>query len=160
MNYSIRKVKVRSVLNIIIQNRLLQTPEEIGAFEQALKDLISVADVSSIRDLCKGFDDDTEAHEVMFGLVHCVEQLYTEDVEEGLKLIALAVPEVLDRAREWMEILHYRLLNHPQVLLVYGRVLSKMDVHTKKVIIDLLNEIKNEDPHLFGNAVNEVLKTV
>lgn len=84
MSYSIRKVNVRSALNKIYHNRLLQTPEEIAAFEQALKNLISVADVSSIRDLCKGFDDETEVPEIMFGLVHCVEHLYKEDVAEGL----------------------------------------------------------------------------
>lgn len=67
---------------------------------------------------------------------------------------------MIDIASEWMEILHYRLLNHRQVRLIYGRVLSKMDVHTKKVISALLSEIKNEDPHLFGNFVDEVLKSV
>lgn len=59
-----------------------------------------------------------------------------------------------------MEVLHYRILNHEQVRRTYGKVISKLDVKTKKVIVKLLKEIKNEDPDLFGGYVNEILKTI
>lgn len=35
-----------------------------------------------------GFDDDTEQYEIMLRLVHGIEHLYKENIEEGLYLIA------------------------------------------------------------------------
>ncbi|MBD7942560.1 hypothetical protein H9650_00375 [Psychrobacillus sp. Sa2BUA9] len=96
-------------LKIVYTNRLLQSPKEVSSFEEALGNLIGLGDISVITGLCMGFDDDTEQYEIMFGLVHGIEHLYRENIEEGLYLIALAVPSVIDRAREWMEVLHYRI---------------------------------------------------
>lgn len=151
---------VKSELNKIYTNRLLQSQEEIDAFEEALGNLICLEDNSVITELCMGFDDDTEQYEIMFGLVHGIEHLYKENIEEGLYLIALAIPSVIDRAREWMEVLHYRILNHEQVRIIYGSVLSKLDDRTKEIIINLLGDIKSEDPNMFSNSVDEVLKAI
>ncbi|WP_245545016.1 Imm30 family immunity protein [Lentibacillus jeotgali] len=68
---------------------------------------MSLGDPSIISELCMAFDDDTEQYEVMFGLIHGIEYLYKESVEEGIYLIALAVPGVIYRASEWMGILHF-----------------------------------------------------
>lgn len=151
---------VKSELNKIYTNRLLQSQEEIYAFEEALGNLIGLGDKSVITDLCMGFDDDTEQYEIMFGLIHGIEHLYKENIEEGLHLMALTVPCVIDRAREWMEILHYRILNHEQVRKMYGSILSKLDDKTKGIIINLLRDIKNEDPNMFSHSVDEVLKAI
>ena len=100
-----------------------------------------------------GFDDDTEQYEIMFGLVHGIEHLYKENIEEGLYLIALAIPSVINRAREWMDVLHYRILNHEHVRKVYGSVLSQLDDKAKEIIINLLSDIKSEDPNMFSTSV-------
>lgn len=150
----------KSEINKIYTNRLLQSQEEIDAFEEALGNLIGLEDKSVITELCMGFDDDTEQYEIMFGLVHGIEHLYKENIEEGLYLIAIAVPSVIDRARVWMEVLHYRILNHEQVRRIYGCVLSKLDDNSKGIIINLLREIKSEDPNMFSNSVDEVLKAI
>lgn len=151
---------VKSELNKIYTNRLLQSQEEIDAFEEALGNLIGLEDKSVITELCMGFDDDTEQYEIMFGILHGIEHLYKENIEEGLYLIAIAVPSVIDRAREWMEVLHYRILNHEQVRRIYGSVLSKLDDNSKEIIINLLRDIKSEDPDMFSNSVDEVLKAI
>ncbi len=59
-----------------------------------------------------------------------------------------------------MEILHYRILNNDHVRSLYGDILSKVDIKTKETIINLLNDIKKEDPNIFGNSVDEVLKEI
>ncbi|MED4014475.1 Imm30 family immunity protein [Sutcliffiella cohnii] len=151
---------VKSELKKIYANRLLRSPKEISNFEEALSNLIGLGDISVITELCTAFDDDTEQYEIMFGLVHGIEHLYRENIEEGLYLVALAVPSVIVRAREWMEILHYRILNHEQVRRAYGSILSKLEVMTKEVIINLLKDIKREDPNMFGVSVDEVLKPI
>ncbi|MEK5100943.1 Imm30 family immunity protein [Cytobacillus sp. FSL M8-0252] len=151
---------VKSELKKVYTNRLLQSQKEISEFEEALSYLITLGDTSIISELCMVFDDDTEQYEVMFGLVHGIEQLYKENIEEGLYLIAISVPNVIDRAADWMEVLHYRILNHDQVRISYGKVLSKLDEETKRVVINLLNDIKNEDPNLFSSSVDEVIKAI
>ena len=147
-------------LKKVYTNRLLQSQKEISEFEEALSNLIGFEDKSVITGLCMGFDDDTEQYEIMFGLVYGIEHLYKENIEEGLYLIALAVPSVIARAREWMEVLHYRILNHEQVRRIYGSVLSKLDGKNKDIIINLLRDIKNEDLNMFSNSVDEVLKAI
>ena len=151
---------VKVELKKLYTNRLLQSQKEISEFEEALSNLVSLGDKSVITGLCLGFDDDTEQYEIMFGLVHGIEHLYKENIEEGLYLITLAVPSVIDRAREWMEVLHYRILNHEQVRRIYGSVLSKLDDNTKEIIVNLLSDIKSEDPNMFSNSVDEVLKAI
>ncbi|MFJ5772514.1 Imm30 family immunity protein [Psychrobacillus sp. NPDC093180] len=141
-------------------NRLLQSPTEVSEFEKALANLINFGNKSIITELCMVFDDDTERYEVMFGLVHGIEHLYKESIEEGVYLIALAVPSIIDRAREWMEELHYRILNHEQVRSIYANGLTKVDLKTKGIIINLLMDIKKEDPNMFGNSVDEILKGI
>lgn len=153
-------MNVKLEIDRIYRNRLLQSEKEINAFEEALSNLINLGDTSVIADLCMGFDDNTEQYEIMFELVHGIEHLYKDNIEEGLNLIAVAVPRVIDRAREWLEVLHYRILNHNQVRKIYSNVLSKLDEKTKKIIINLLKEIKEEDPEMFSKSVNEVLKTI
>ena len=151
---------VKSESKRIYTNRILQSQKEISEFEEALSNLISLRDTSIIYELCMGFDDNTEQYEIMFGLVHGIEHLYKDNIEEGLYLLALAVPSVIDRAKEWMEVLHYRILNHEKVRRLYGSVLSKLDIKTREVVINLLREIKSEDPSMFGNSVDEVLKVI
>ena len=119
----------------------MRTENEIRAYELALEKLITLNDISVIDKLCYGFDDDTEHHEVMFGLVHGIEFLYQNKAEEGLRLIAISVPKIISQAREWVEILHFRILNHPQVRLSYAHVLSLLDEFTRSEIMKLLNKI-------------------
>ncbi|UTR15698.1 Imm30 family immunity protein [Salipaludibacillus sp. LMS25] len=148
---------VKAELKRVYTNRLLQSQKEMSEFEEALSNLIALGDVSIIDELCMAFDDDTEQHEIMFRLIHGIERLYRVDVEEGLYLIASVVPSVIDRAREWMEFLHYRILNHEQVRRVYGSMLSKLDDKRKEIVINLLKDIKSKDPAMFGDFVDEVL---
>lgn len=151
---------MKSELKKVYTNRLLQSQKEISEFEEALSNIIGLGDKSVITGLCMGFDDNTEQYEIMFGLVHGIEHLYKENIEEGLYVLALAIPNVIDRAREWMEVLHYRILNHEQVRRIYGVVLSKLDDKSKEIIINLLRDIKSEDPNMFSNSVDEVLKVI
>ena len=67
---------------------------------------------------------------------------------------------MINSAKEWVEILHYRILNHPQVRLAYGKVLSEFDPSITISIKELLIDIKNEDPDMFSESVNEVIKSI
>lgn len=150
-----------SDLKKIYDSRLMQTSEEIAVFESSLSRLVGSGSVSIISKLCLVFDDDTEQHGVMFSLVHGIEHLYENNVREGLRLIALVVPAAIDRSREWLEILHYRVLNHDSVRKEYGNVLSNLDdVSAKNTVIRLLEDIKKEDPEMFGGSVDDILNLI
>lgn len=136
------------------QNRLLRTSSEVYNFEQAIENILSLKDVNLIKNLCKGFDDQTSDHEVMFGLVHAVESF---EGEEGLLVMAEAIPDMLPKAKEWVQTLHYRILNHEPSRHMYAKVLTNVNLNVKNLIIGILEEIKNEDPNSFENAVNELL---
>ncbi|MBY6269808.1 Imm30 family immunity protein [Parageobacillus thermoglucosidasius] len=151
---------IKSEIKKVYDNRLLKTEKQAEEFEQALTILCEYGDVSIVKDLILAFDDNTEDHEVMFSLVHSIERLYKSKVEEGLKLIATSVPAVISYGREWIEILHYRILNHPHVRSIYAKVLESIDIQTRNIIKDLLVDIKQEDPELFGKSVDEVLDNI
>jgi hypothetical protein len=90
----------------------------------------------------------------MFGLVHFVEHF---DRKAYLLELAKAVPSMLPRAQEWAKILHYRILNSRDARRMYKDVLVRLDNETRQVIVDLLNEIKDEKPLKFKSPVEEVL---
>ncbi|WP_257000974.1 Imm30 family immunity protein [Terribacillus saccharophilus] len=103
------------------------------------------------------FDDNTQQFEIMFSLVHVIEHLYRNNLKDGLTLIAKSIPKITKQATEWIDILHYRILNHPQVRLVYREVLYQIDTDIASNIIGLLIEIKDKNPERFSGAVTEVI---
>lgn len=146
------------MLKELYDKRLMKNEDEIRQFEETLAMIIANEDVSIIPSLCKVLDDDTECSEVMFGLIHSIEDLYKNDIERGLALVAKSVPSSISYSKEWMEILHCRILNHSRVRSVYRKVLTNVDPLTADVIKGFLVEIKKEDPDIFSDAVDEVLK--
>ncbi|PRT00481.1 Imm30 family immunity protein [Bacillus wiedmannii] len=147
-------------LNRLYDNRLLKNENEIQEFNESCIRVIECNDVSIIPDLCLVFDDDTEQPEVMFSLIHGIEGLYENHIEEGLKCIATATQSMMSGAKYWVEIIHYRILNDPQIRTVYGKVLSQFDLSITSSIKELLLEIKNEDPDMFSKSINEVIELI
>ena len=70
----------------LINSRKLSTDEEYVLFEGALQALHLNITIDDITEICKAFDDDTKDDEVMFGIIHLIEQLQGE---EYLKKIAI-----------------------------------------------------------------------
>ncbi|MCU5733541.1 Imm30 family immunity protein, partial [Bacillus pacificus] len=81
---------IKSHLKRLYDNRLLENENEIRDFNESLMEVIEYNDVSVITDLCLVLDDETEQFEVMFGLIHGIESLYKNNIEEGLVCIAKA----------------------------------------------------------------------
>lgn len=139
------------------KNRLLRNATEVNEFESAIENIISLKDVKLVKDLCSGFDDQTEDHEVMFGLVHAIEDF---EGEEGLIEMTNAIPSMLPHAKEWATILNYRILNHEPSRKLYVNVLKKVNKSVKDIVIGILKNIKLEDLARFENSVNEVLSSI
>ncbi|MDF2904203.1 MAG: hypothetical protein K0S25_1841 [Bacillus sp. (in: firmicutes)] len=139
------------------KNRLLRNVNEVHDFEEAIQNIISLQDVNLVKDLCSGFDDQTNEHEVMFGLIHAIEEF---EGEQGLFEMAKAIPDMLPHAKEWATILHYRILNHAPSRQLYAKVLTKINLRAKNIIVGILKEIKNEAPERFESNVNELFSNM
>jgi hypothetical protein len=142
-------------------NRLLRTQQEIQQFEQAIVNILSMNEVDHIKNLCLGFDDATEHDEVMFGLIHAIESYdKTFGLEQSLRNFAESLPYMLPHAKEWAKTLHKRILNHAPSRRVYAEVISKVDVSLKKLVVQLINEIKEKNPKKFGVSALEFLSNI
>lgn len=137
--------------------RLLRNTSEVNDFESAIENIVSLNDAKFIRDLCTGFDDKAEDSEVMFGLIHAIEDF---EGEESLIETAKAIPYMLPHAKEWAVILNYRILNHEPSRKLYIEALKKVDASVRGTIVEILEEIKSEDPVRFEDSVNEVMKNL
>jgi hypothetical protein len=135
-------------------NRLLRDDGEYDEFEIALNYLSDKGDYHIINELCMAFDDNIENDEVMFGIIHLLESF---EGEEGLKRLAVAIPLMLESAKNWAKILHYRILNDAPSRQQYIDILKILDGETLEVILGILKEIKQEDPDEFSDYVNEIL---
>ena len=136
---------------------MLRNANEVHDFEEAIENIISLQDVILVKDLCSGFDDQTNEHEVMFGLIHAIEEF---EGEEGLCEMAKAVPDMLPHAKGWATILHYRILNHAPSRQLYAKVLTKINLRVKNIIVGILKEIKDEAPERFESNVNELFSNI
>ncbi|MBB6624500.1 Imm30 family immunity protein [Clostridium gasigenes] len=146
--------QVNIELDKLKNNRLLRDRDEFINFEEAVQNLSNVRDPKIIIELCKCLDDNTEDEEVMFGLVHLIEDF---DEKDGLLELAKAVPKMLPQAKKWVKILHYRILNDAPSRRMYKSIFKILDDSNKEIIKSILLEISHEDNAEFSGYINEIL---
>ena len=140
-------------------NRLLRDENEVEKFEKSIENILEMKDVSHIEVLCQGFDDLTENDEVMFGLIHAIESYDNiVDSEASLKVLANSIPKMLPHAKEWLKILHKRILNHEPSLNIYKEIIPTLDKDVQEYIISQLIVIKEKNPSKFEKSVNLILE--
>jgi hypothetical protein len=148
----------------LIENRLMKTDEEIDLFEEAMNELYKEDVLENISIFCKSFDDNTEAHEVMFGLIHGIERYY-KIFGEDVYIISLidSLPKMNSNSIEWQDTLFYRILNSEwsrESLILKMNSLKLNDTNLYNIVINILNRIKNEDEKKFGLKISEILKRI
>lgn len=152
---------INSLTQALIDNRSLKNQKEISVFEYTISSILNLKDLNHIKNLCLGFDDETEHNEVMFGLIHAIEsydKVYGS--EQSLKKLSESLPYMLPHAKEWAKILHKRILNHEPSCKIYAKVITKADVNIKKIALQLITEIKERNPKRFESSVNNFLSYV
>ena len=63
-------------------------------------------------------------------------------------------------AEKWVEIMHFRILNHDEYRRLFSEVLKEVNVQVQETLVNLINDIKNEDPVKFRDIVEEVKTTL
>lgn len=114
------------------------------------------AKANDICMLCNIFYDNTEDEEVMFGLIHFIEQFPDR---EYLYYIAMCSPNMKD-GYNWAIILNIRILNNEKTFKMYVEVISNMEYNYKIKILELLINIKNAYPIEFGGKINYIIEKV
>ncbi len=132
--------------------------EQVASFKETIERITSLSDPKHITLLCLGFDDATEMHEVMFGLVHAIESY---DAIAGPEVATTnfinALPLLLPHASDWAEILLSRILNDKESQALLRRLLKATSSNIQEVVSSILRNLADEDPKQFKRKVEGVL---
>ncbi len=143
----------------LIDNKLMQTYEQIDLYEEAVKGLFDKNNPNCINSLIKGFHDETEDYEVMYSNVHSIE--YFSKVLGLEKYIMILIPllkGIEDVAYEWSETFFLRLMNDAsgfEHLLFYLE--SEAKEEDKSFIRKIVNNLISRNPNRFEAKGNEIL---
>lgn len=140
----------------LISCRKLSTNEEHELFEAALVKLQGNIRIEDVCQICKAFCDDTKDDEVMFGIIHLIEELQGNDY---LKCIAICSPEMTE-AHEWAMTLNKRILNSKKYFNNYISIIKELEKNDREKILSLLIDVKNDNPQRFEEKVNLILNEV
>jgi hypothetical protein len=138
-------------------NRLMQDNEQIALFEEALERIGSELNPKHIPLFCRAFDDETEHHEVMYGMVHMVERYdkLSSPAEATAEFIS-AIPLMLPQAAEWLETLLFGILNDNAARQVFAEQLAISPPEVQNQVRNALRKIVADDPEAFQTKVAEV----
>lgn len=133
-------------------NRDLATPDQVKAWDQAIAQF--PVDPSFLRELHLVFTDATQNYEVMFGLLHVLED-YDMDVQ--LAAYVSALPDMLAEAREWAFRLTWRILNDAPSREAYKAVLKAAEPAAAAVARAILEEVARDEKPPLQTSAQEVL---
>ena len=124
-------------INILEINKLMRSPDEVIAFENALASLADRPQDEDLPDLHLILDDRCEQPEVMFGLIHFLESF---DVSAQIQAFVTVVPQLMLVASEWTRILHSRILNDDYACCLYRDILHSLNSQEPSFVRQLLEE--------------------
>ncbi|MEM8534236.1 MAG: Imm30 family immunity protein [Chloroflexota bacterium] len=119
----------------------MKTEEEVQLFDQSLAKIAANPDAQYLPRLLLVFDDACEHHEVMFGLLHFLEDFHTEEVLQALKEVIHILP---DYAMEWLKIMHYRILNDGASRVSYQFFFQGLPLEEQAAFRQILEDIATE----------------
>lgn len=145
----------QALIKQLYDARKLSSNEEFELFEDAIEKLWDNITVDDVYEICKAFYDDTHDDEVMFGMIHLIEQLVGEDY---LKCIAISTPKMTE-ANEWALTLNERILNSEKYFNMYVDVIKSLESGYKEKILEFLIDVKNDCPERFGEKVDLIFNS-
>lgn len=132
----------------LVAARSLDSPETIAAFEEAVSRLPKRPTGEEIEQLLPVFDDETAYPEVMFELLHVI-----EDADVGVEELAVAraLPSLDVHSPWWSEVLVIRMLNNSasQPLLVEAALRNPP---SKQALLKVLGRIAQGGDAVAGLA--------
>ena len=144
----------------LVKNKLMRTQEEVELFESAMNELYKEPNLNNIDYFCEAFNDATEHHEVMFGLVHGIEN-YCKlfGVDNYFDKLVDALAKMDNNSIGWQNIIFYRILNTDWGRKALADKLKQKNDDIRNFILCAINRIKQEDNARFGYKADEILNT-
>jgi len=130
-------MKENRSIEILAANKLMRSPDEVTAFENALAALAENPNNEDLSDLHLILDDRCEQPEVMFGLIHFLESF---DVSAQIQAFVAVVPQLILIGSEWTKILHNRILNDDYACHLYRDILHSLNSKKPNFVRQLLEE--------------------
>jgi hypothetical protein len=124
-------------ISILEANKLMRSPDEVTAFENALASLANHPKNEDLPGLHLILDDGCEQPEVMFGLIHFLESF---DVSAQIQAFVTVVPQLIIVGSEWTKILHSRILNDDYACRLYRDILHSLNSQEPNFVRQLLEE--------------------
>ncbi|MCC3490450.1 MAG: hypothetical protein JGK35_07735 [Microcoleus sp. PH2017_16_JOR_D_A] len=124
-------------INFLEKNKLMRSPDEVTAFENALASVADRPHNEDLPDLHLILDDRCEQPEVMFGLIHFLESF---DVSAQIQAFVTVIPQLMLVASEWTRILHDRILNDDDACRLYRDILHSLNSEEPSFVRQLLEE--------------------
>lgn len=142
--------------NLLTELRLssaLRNEDEVTRFEDALAEVAALDDPDAIPELTELLDDSSDRPEVMFSIVHLIEDF---EFGEYFSRLLPVLPRLSQRAPYWATVLHTRILNSPQARGIYAEEARRADPAAREAARAMLRSIRERKPK-FADACDEVL---
>lgn len=135
----------------LIDNKAMATNIQIELFEDVIEEIIEEKEIDDILILVKGFDNDTEDEEVMFGLVHAIDEYdgifgmekCASYLLNGFKYMAN------NNADYWIDIFMIRILNSDEARVAYENVIDSKGVVIKSIVRNSIDRLVEDDKEEF-----------
>jgi Immunity protein 30 len=138
---------------MLYESRLMRNAEQVKQFEKARLALFSTRNPSVLSDLFAAFDDSSDQHDVMWGLVHDAEAF---DRDVYLRAMSMALSKMLKKAKGWAFVLNERILNSAEFSLSYHKIILELPAPARRTVIGLLKELGDAKPK-FASKVRKLL---
>ena len=147
----------QDLIDILQKNNDLTSYEKVLAFDECLGILSEINGIGKqdIVSLFQVFTDKTGNEEVMFGLVHFIEDFQLDLIVESF---IEAVPKMNSKASEWTKTFHYRILNSEAAREVFKLNIKNANMETKRIIQTILLEISKNKATATASVADELLK--
>ena len=129
----------------LYENRLLKNVTEVTIFEKNLNKLAENFKEEDIVELCEILDDNTKDREVMFGVIHLLETLSSEN---AFRNTIEGIVKIKNHSPEWAKTIMYRCLNDLFSIEMINKILSTLPKAIKDSFYELLMEINAEDEQI------------
>jgi hypothetical protein len=145
----------------LLNNRKMETEEQIESFEQALNFIFSRHDFNDFESLIKGFDDNTENEEVLFSLVHAVEYFAEQkDARNYINKVLSSLNLMNPHALSWAEILVLRIMNNDDYYILLQEIISTNKFYDSDTFMLILNRLIKRNPDRFSEKCNFILSLI
>ncbi|WP_147635411.1 Imm30 family immunity protein [Risungbinella massiliensis] len=151
---------VNEKIKVLYKNRYMKDEKEFNQFVNSL-DFLSEPNwfdplkfsEKDIKDIYTVFEDDTESHDVMFGLLHLVEALDLHG-----RVLIHSLPTMYPHALNWLLTFVARILNSIEATASFKENYAKL-TETEKLFVHMILQELVEDSPIFFERVKLLTET-